>query len=180
MLVLALDPGIAHLGFALGHITKTSMKPIQVGLFETDASKVKCRKSDDDLRRISLVMRRISRLIALRRPEAIASEVPHMGAKSASAQKYLALATSLIAYIEVAHGYDVMRFTPNEVKKTWTGDPHAKKEQMIEKALQKYGTLKGWPRKPNGELYSNAVLEHPADAIAVMHAAQQRLGNSHE
>ena len=65
-----------------------------------------------------------------------------------------------------AEGIQIIEVTPTEVKKTFTGNKNATKEQMIAQAVQLYPDA-NFPMH-RGQIASKA--EHVADALAAIHA----------
>jgi Holliday junction resolvasome RuvABC endonuclease subunit len=65
-----------------------------------------------------------------------------------------------------ALGIPIIEVTPLEVKKTFTGDKNATKDQMIQTAVELYPEA-NFPRC-RGKITNKA--EHVADAIAAIHA----------
>lgn len=188
MICLCLDPGIAHTGAALARIgnrTHAIKKVRWVKLLETTGLTKKKRKAgkvsktQDDIRRIQSCLLTLFGLIEKCDPDIIVAEAPLGGSRSAAAVKYLAMTTAVLAAITVRFpNIRVIFLSPFDVKKGFCGKVYADKEEIISRALRKHGNVPGWPRNKAGKLMSNAKLEHCADAIAILYAANH-LGAFH-
>lgn len=173
-IIMSLDPGIAHVGYCFARVVGTKVKPFRVGLFETEgAGKNRVvRKTTEDYGRIIAVMGRLGKLIRKYKPRLLVAEMPVGGARSSAAVKYLAMATAIVAHLETMYRLPLIQVDVHTVKLTWCGDKKADKIDMINKAVKLYGHIKGWPRnKRTGKLAGPLKLEHPADAIATLFAA---------
>lgn len=143
------------------------LKDLHLSIVETENSAVKSvRQNSKDLE--SAEQLAVAAIAAAQKAKVVFVEVP-VGSQSASAMKGYGVCIGILGAIR-ALGIQIIEVTPTEVKKTFTGDKNATKEQMIQTAIAWYPTA-NFPRdrgKPDGRILAKA--EHVADAIAAIHA----------
>ena len=136
---------------------------MRLEIVSTEKGKAKqVRTNSDDLQRCEELARKA--LEVGRRCKAIFVEVP-VGSQNASGMKAYGVVCGILGTLR-AEGIQIIEVTPTEVKKTFTGNKNATKEQMIAQAVQLYPDA-NFPMH-RGQIASKA--EHVADALAAIHA----------
>jgi Holliday junction resolvasome RuvABC endonuclease subunit len=96
-------------------------------------------------------------------------EVP-IGTQSASGMKAYGMCIGILGSIRAA-GIEFIEVTPTEVKVASFGNKNASKKQMIQWATSTHPDAPWSQYKKNGVMqFSEAKVEHQADAVAAIHA----------
>jgi Holliday junction resolvasome RuvABC endonuclease subunit len=120
------------------------------------------RKNSHDLYRAEQLAKEAFRCARL--AKVIFVEVP-VGSQSARAMASYGICVGILGSI-MSEGIPLIEVTATEVKKSFTGDKNATKDEMIAYAVSTYPTA-NFPRH-RGKVSNKA--EHVADAIATIHA----------
>lgn len=163
--VAGFDPSFTNWGIAEGQLDLDTgyLKNVRLEIVSTEKGKAKqVRTNSDDLQRCEELARKA--LEVGRRCKAIFVEVP-VGSQNASGMKAYGVVCGILGTLR-AEGIQIIEVTPTEVKKTFTGNKNATKEQMIAQAVQLYPDA-NFPMH-RGQIASKA--EHVADALAAIHA----------
>ena len=163
--VAGFDPSFTNWGIAEGQLDLDTgyLENVRLEIVSTEKGKAKqVRTNSDDLQRCEELARKA--LEVGRRCKAIFVEVP-VGSQNASGMKAYGVVCGILGTLR-AEGIQIIEVTPTEVKKTFTGNKNATKEQMIAQAVQLYPDA-NFP-KHRGQIASKA--EHVADALAAIHA----------
>ena len=163
--VAGFDPSFTNWGIAEGQLDLDTgyLENVRLEIVSTEKGKAKqVRTNSDDLQRCEELARKA--LEVGRRCKAIFVEVP-VGSQNASGMKAYGVVCGILGTLR-AEGIQIIEVTPTEVKKTFTGNKNATKEQMIAQAVQLY--LDANFLLHRGQIASKA--EHVADALAAIHA----------
>lgn len=163
--VAGFDPSFTNWGIAEGQLDLDTgyLENVRLEIVSTVKGKAKqVRTNSDDLQRCEELARKA--LEVGRRCKAIFVEVP-VGSQNASGMKAYGVVCGILGTLR-AEGIQIIEVTPTEVKKTFTGNKNATKEQMIAQAVQLYPDA-NFPMH-RGQIASKA--EHVADALAAIHA----------
>lgn len=163
--VAGFDPSFTNWGIAEGQLDLDTgyLENVRLEIVSTEKGKAKqVRTNSDDLQRCEELARKA--LEVGRRCKAIFVEVP-VGSQNASGMKAYGVVCGILGTLR-AEGIQIIEVTPTEVKKTFTGNKNATKEQMIAQAVQLYPDA-NFPMN-RGQIASKA--EHVADALAAIHA----------
>jgi len=159
---LAIDSSLANTGIAVGTIEDDEITVSEIRLHETKKSKNKqIRASSDLISRGRSTFDFIQSLIKEYDPDIIFAETPS-GSQSANSMKSYGVTCQLIASLTPPP----IELTPIEVKTSTVGRKTASKQDMIDWAYNKFPDLQWFWR--SGKLQNKN--EHPADAIAIVHA----------
>ena len=163
--VAGFDPSFTNWGIAEGQLDLDTgyLENVRLEIVSTEKGKAKqVRTNSDDHQRCEELARKA--LEVGRRCKAIFVEVP-VGSQNASGMKAYGVVCGILGTLR-AEGIQIIEVTPTEVKKTFTGNKNATKEQMIAQAVQLYPDA-NFPMH-RGQIASKA--EHVADALAAIHA----------
>ena len=170
MKVLAIDAGVANIGFAVME-EKTDWWPVEIGLIctEADPRKHRVRAADSDMERVKEAMRQLDALVEKHSIRRMAVELPVAGGQSSAAVKYMALASAIPAHCEVRYNIFTEWYSPGECKKTVAGRWTSSKEAVAKIIEAKYphvvDQFPAWDKR-----------EHVVDALACFETAL-RTGN---
>ncbi len=163
--VIGFDPSLTHWGIAESQLDLETgfLDIVNLSIVKTEKGKEKqVRKASDDLQRAEDIASVIIPLV--QRNKVVFTEVPS-GSQSAAAMKAYGLVLGILACVR-ALGIPLIEVSPLEVKKSFTGNKNATKDDMIVKAVELYPEA-NFPRC-RGRITDSA--EHVADAIAAIHA----------
>jgi Holliday junction resolvasome RuvABC endonuclease subunit len=170
--VLGMDPSLRNWGLAEGILDLETgiLDHLVLTLVETEVDDTKqVRKNSKDLVASEILAK--TAFEKATQAKIVFAEIP-VGSQSAAAMKSYGVCIGIMGAMRV-HGIQIIEVDPKSVKKNFTGNPNATKEQMIQKALEWYPTA-NFPRergKATGRVIAKA--EHVADAIATIHAGVQ-------
>ncbi len=146
MIVLGLDPGTRHTGWAVVQLDGRAERALDFGVVDLPE-----RMEHPD--RLKVIYERIAAVIEAHRPAEAAVEMP-VFAGNAQALLKLGRAQAALMLVAVHHDLPVNQYTPAEVKKAVVGNGNAGKEQVAYMVR----TLLGLPETPPADA---------ADALAV-------------
>lgn len=163
--VAGFDPSLANWGIAEGLLDLETgyLDAVQLEVVSTEKGKNKqVRTNSDDLQRCEYLAARAFEVG--RRAKVIFVEVP-VGSQNASGMKAYGAVCGILGALR-SEGIQIIEVTATELKKTFTGNKNASKQDMIDKAVELYPDA-NFPRH-RGEVAAKA--EHVADALAAIHA----------
>ena len=163
--VCGLDPSLRNWGIAEAMLdlnTGELSTPVLSLVQTTDPTGKQVRQNSKDLSLAEQLAMMV--MPAVRRAKAIFVEVP-VGSQSARAMASYGICVGILGAVK-AEGIPIIEVTPMEVKKGFTGDKNATKDQMIQMAVSLYPDA-NFPRH-KGKVCNKA--EHVSDAIAAIHA----------
>lgn len=158
--LIAIDPGLANLGWARFRYLNGSICLIEHGIFCTEKSDKKrnLRASSDNIQRLESILVCLNDLFSKETPNYVAIEEFSHPRNSSSASKYSLLyggVLSLCLFLRL----EVIEIYSKDGKFNATGKNSASKEEVIEYIKNKYNVQWADPRKDK--------LEHQADAINI-------------
>lgn len=163
--VVGFDPSLRNWGIA------QSLLDLETGFLDTPHLTLVCPKDLEgkQVRQNSSDLYLANQLAEVVLPAAMTAkvifvEVP-VGSQSARAMVSYGVCVGILGAVRAA-GIPLIEVTPSEVKKVFTGDKLATKEQMIAKAVDLYPEA-NFPKHRN---VVSGKAEHVADAIAAIHA----------
>lgn len=163
--VAGFDPSFTNWGIAEGMLDLETgiLSEVNLTLIETEkGSNKQVRTNSDDLARTELLA--VAAIATARRCKAIFVEMP-VGSQSANGMKAYGVVVGVMGAIR-ALGIPVIEVTATEVKKQFTGNKNATKQEMIDQAVLTYPTA----NFPNQRGRVTAKAEHVADALGAIHA----------
>lgn len=123
MIILGIDPAIAHIGWGCISVVGSAIKYLGSGVFDTN--------SKDDLPiRLAQISRTIEEVIVAFEPDVAAMEEVFINKNPLSSLK-LSHARGAIMAVIGKNNIPLHEFAPNRVKKTIVGAGHAEKEQVL-------------------------------------------------
>lgn len=162
---MGLDPGFTHWGLVWGGYAPASgtLSLIGCACITTKKSQHRLvRVASDDIARARALYGEVSRVIRAQRPAVVALEIAG-GSQSARANRALGICLGLAVGLEDAADTPFIEVTAREAKQAACGQVTASKEAVMGWAVAAHPRL-AWPK-------SAALLEHCADAAAVLQAA---------
>jgi Holliday junction resolvasome RuvABC endonuclease subunit len=163
-LVLGIDGGLAHLGWAVARVAKDQTRPqvLDGGVIET-VKRTEGTAADSHTERALELHKQLDAIVAKWRPGEVCAEAfsPPRDARNSS---MLAWSWGVICAIAGRAGLPIRAKSPMPLKRAFTGNQTAKKDEMIAAAEELY---------PESERLFFALParnhEHLADAIAAIH-----------
>lgn len=165
-IVMGVDPGLAHMGWGILQLHKTTEKVLALGVIVTEKStkKLNVLASDDNLRRARELYRALMLVVSKYEPAAIAIEAKSYP-RNASAAAKTSMSWGVLASISESLNLPVCQASPQRVKKCLTGKIKSEKEEVQEALNNKFGTQILLDAGIEGIKKSDR--EHPYDALAV-------------
>lgn len=163
--VCGFDPSLTHWGIAEGDLDLSTGFLHDPRLTVVEPAKIKTkqvRQNSIDLdvgRQLALAA-----FPAAKRAKVVFVECP-VGSQSARAMASYGICMGILGSMLV-HDIQLIEVTATEVKKAFTGNRNATKQQMIDQALEFYPDA-NFPRQ-RGRILKSA--EHVADALGAIHA----------
>jgi Holliday junction resolvasome RuvABC endonuclease subunit len=166
--VVGMDPSLRNWGLSEAQLDLTTgclSTPLLSLISVKDVKGKQVRQNSTDLHIAEQVAQ--AALAAARRAKVVFVECP-VGSQSARAMASYGICVGVLGAIR-AEGIPLIEVTPLEVKKAFTGNKNATKNDMIAKAVELYPDA-NFPMH-RGKLTLSA--EHVADATAAIHAGVQ-------
>jgi len=163
--VVGFDPSLRNWGVAEGTLDLTTgyLEGLHLSIIEPrDVKGRQVRQNSTDLH-IAMQLAE-GALLAARKAKVIFVEVP-VGSQSARAMASYGICVGVLGAVQ-AEGIPLIEVTAFEVKKAFTGNKNATKDEMIAEAVKLYPAA-NFPTH-GGRITAKA--EHVADAIAAIHA----------
>ena len=160
-IILGIDGGLAHLGFAVASCP-AGAKPMVLsgGVIETTKCSIGTAAADN-VRRARELALALEAVVAEWRPARIVAEAMSHPRNSRAAAM-LSMSWGVIAAIAERHSIPVDVKGPMALKRAMTGNQTASKDEMIAAVREQYPEVQ-WPARRD-------LHEHLADAVAAIHA----------
>lgn len=171
--VVGFDPSLTHWGIAEATLDLTQGFLSTPVLEVIEPEKIKAKQVRQNSVDMFVAEQLAARALAVaRKAKVVFVECP-VGSQSARAMASYGICVGILGTLR-AEGIPLVEVTAFEVKKAFTGNKNATKQQMIDAGVQLYPDA-NWPRyKQNGKAYKKGEItgtaEHVADAIAAIHA----------
>lgn len=168
--VLGMDPSLRNWGLSFGYYNLDT-KQIRIADLDVINPAVpkgkQVRQNSKDIEAAKQITTNV--VGRMKQAKVTFVEVP-VGSQSARAMASYALCVGVLGALR-AGGLQFIELTPSEIKVAATGNPEAKKKEMIQWATTKHPDAP-WPTyKQHGkELITEGTAEHMADATAAIHA----------
>ena len=165
--VLALDPGLSVVGYAVIILGELKDQVARVGTIRTSPSnkRLRVRQADDDMRRCKEIARELATLVRQDGVRGVLSELPGGQSQSARAASAMGMSKAIVASVVEVLRLPVEYYTPQDVKLAAAGSRNASKSRIQEVVKTLYP----------GEIYPNVRVELEAvcDALAVWMAGRE-------
>jgi crossover junction endodeoxyribonuclease RuvC len=125
--ILGIDPGTLVMGFGIISVDKNKLSLVEMGVLHL-------AKFKDHGQRLHYIFEKVSALVQIYSPEAVALEAPFFG-KNVQSMLKLGRAQGVAIAAAMAHGSATVEYAPRKIKQTITGNGNASKEQ-VNKMLQ--------------------------------------------
>lgn len=161
--ILTNDPSLAAWGWA---VVDFGGRVIDSGIIKTEsqAKKLRIRKGDDRIRRVSEIVQALLELINIYDVRMILSELPH-GSQNAQAAMMVGMVGGVVQAMADCLGIPVEWYSEGDAKKALVGSRSATKEKIKNKVAKLYNIT--W----TGPKYRDEAV---ADALAVYNVARQQ------
>jgi len=129
--ILGIDPGTLVMGYGLISIGKSNISLVEMGVLQLS-------KHKDHSQRLHYIFERVSALVQIHQPIAVALEAPFFG-KNVQSMLKLGRAQGVAIAAAMAHGSPTIEYAPRKIKQSVTGNGNAGKEQvwkMLQRILQ--------------------------------------------
>ncbi|NDC41580.1 MAG: crossover junction endodeoxyribonuclease RuvC [Chitinophagia bacterium] len=110
------------MGYGLLEVTEGKPQMLEMGVLQLS-------KYDDHAKRLSLIFTKVTALIALHRPAAVAVEAPFFG-KNVQSMLKLGRAQGVALAAAMNAGLNITEYAPRKIKQSVTGNGNATKEQV--------------------------------------------------
>lgn len=121
--ILGIDPGTLVMGYGLISIDGKAVKLEELGVLQLS-------KHKDHGKRLHYIFEKVSALVELHRPQAVALESPFFG-KNVQSMLKLGRAQGVAIAAAMAHGSETIEYAPRKIKQVVTGKGNASKEQVV-------------------------------------------------
>lgn len=160
-MVLGIDPGLAHCGFAIVRLLPDGEELVGLTVVRTEKSGKKrgVRASDDSVRRAAELAVEIERMTLGHGVDVFACEAMSFPRNSPTAQK-MGMAWGVITAIATSHAIPIVQASPQDIKKKLCGAKNATKDDIIQAIERRFPDAE-WPTK-------KTVWEHCADAAGAV------------
>ncbi len=168
---VGMDPSFTHFGLVAIELSSWWPAGIQTIVTAKSDKKLGLRVSDDDTRRLELLLAGLHSFLTQYPPAVICCETPSSGAQSADALKGLAYAKALACAAKVFHEVPTVWLLPGEVKQRVGGSLLATKAHLAD-VVKAGASRTGRPWKEAQWDRTKARSEHQFDAAATVLAAR--------
>jgi len=170
--VMGIDPSFTCTGWSIFVVEKGRWKVVDTGAVKTEAQnkKLGIYKTDDDQRRIMLIMDELTRVARKYELAAIVSEQPAGGGKSSSAVKGMAFATCMVTCLANFFEIGLVCVPAGKSKKFNCGTRNASKQQMQDHVASVYPEIADQYRAKTKTGFKGE-FEDIADSICAVLAA---------
>lgn len=121
-IILGIDPGTLVMGFGIISIDGKKVSLEEMGVLHLS-------KHKDHGKRLHYIFEKVSALVQIYHPEAVALEAPFYG-KNVQSMLKLGRAQGVAIAAAMAHGSATTEYAPKKVKQSITGNGNASKEQV--------------------------------------------------
>jgi crossover junction endodeoxyribonuclease RuvC len=169
IVVMGVDPGLAHLGYALVELNSSTHSVIReggkplIGLIETSMSDKKrgVKVSDDNTRRAREVYAPLLRVIQKNQVKVICAEAMSFP-RSSSASHKMGISWGIIVALSCQFALPITQATPTEIKKAVCGSGKASKQDVQDALSTRYDIPL--------TMFTKTQREHPFDALGAVEA----------
>lgn len=177
LVVVGIDPGLAHLGWAAVALEASGEQLLDCGLIGTSKAKAKGTLSSDDLhRRGQELSRALARVLDTFGPCAVCAESISYP-RSSTASSMLGRSWGVLDAELERRGIALLSASPQAIKLAVCGRRSASKLEVIEALDLRFAgrllELLGRPRRDGG-VPARTKWEHPADAVGAVVACLNR------
>ncbi len=120
--ILGIDPGTLLMGYGIISADKSNISLVEMGVLHLS-------KYKDHSERLHFIFEKVSALVQIHRPEAVALEAPFFG-KNVQSMLKLGRAQGVAMAAAMAHGSTTIEYAPRKIKQIITGNGNASKEQV--------------------------------------------------
>jgi crossover junction endodeoxyribonuclease RuvC len=121
-LILGIDPGTVIMGFGILSVDKSKVSLVEMGVLQLS-------KHKDHSKRLHFIFEKVSALVQMYEPNAVALEAPFFG-KNVQSMLKLGRAQGVAIAAAMAHGSPTIEYAPRKIKQAITGNGNASKEQV--------------------------------------------------
>lgn len=121
-IILGIDPGTVVMGFGIISIDKSNVSLVEMGVLHLV-------KYKDHSKRLQLIFEKVSALVNLHQPVAVALEAPFFG-KNVQSMLKLGRAQGVAIAAAMSQGSQTIEYAPRKIKQSVTGNGNASKEQI--------------------------------------------------
>ncbi len=121
-IILGIDPGTLLMGYGIISIDKNKVSLVEMGVLHLS-------KHKDHSKRLHYIFEKVSALVQIHRPDAVALEAPFFG-KNVQSMLKLGRAQGVAIAAAMAHGSATVEYAPRKIKQSVTGNGNASKEQV--------------------------------------------------
>lgn len=120
--ILGIDPGTLVMGFGIIAIDGKKITLVEMGVLHLS-------KHKDHGKRLHYIFEKVSSLVQIHQPQAVALEAPFFG-KNVQSMLKLGRAQGVAIAAAMAHGSTTTEYAPKKIKMAITGNGNASKEQV--------------------------------------------------
>lgn len=121
--ILGIDPGTLVMGYGIITIDGKKISLTEMGVLHLS-------KHKDHGKRLHFIFEKVSALVQIHQPAAVALEAPFFG-KNVQSMLKLGRAQGVAIAAAMAHGSPTIEYAPRKVKQSVTGNGNASKEQVV-------------------------------------------------
>ncbi len=121
-LILGIDPGTLVMGYGIISADKSNLSLVEMGVLQLS-------KHKDHGQRLHFIFEKVSALVQIYQPDAVALEAPFFG-KNVQSMLKLGRAQGVAIAAAMAHGSHTVEYAPRKIKQSVTGNGNASKEQV--------------------------------------------------
>jgi len=136
-IILGIDPGTLNMGFGIIETNKNQIQLLEMGVLHLS-------KHKDHSKRLHYIFEKVSALVEIHRPDAVALEAPFFG-KNVQSMLKLGRAQGVAMAAGLSRDIPITEYEPKKIKMAITGNGNASKEQVA-KMLQQLVGLKELPK----------------------------------
>jgi crossover junction endodeoxyribonuclease RuvC len=170
--VLGLDPGFAHVGYALVSVTSEAEQPLELGVISTkkNSNKQNVYASDDNLRRGREITHELQNIFKSSKSSIRALCVETMSfPRNAAVAAKMAMCWGVVAALSEFFNIPVVQVTPQQLKVALGLQRNATKPEVCSALQTRFGA-----KLLEGQLahVSASLHEHPLDALGAVVACR--------
>lgn len=121
-IILGIDPGTLVMGYGIIAVDKSKLSLVEMGVLHLS-------KHKDHGQRLHFIFEKVSALVQIHEPVAVALEAPFFG-KNVQSMLKLGRAQGVAIAAAMAHGSSTIEYSPRKIKQAVTGNGNATKEQV--------------------------------------------------
>lgn len=120
--IIGIDPGTLIMGYGVISIEGKNIQLVEMGVLHLS-------KHKDHGKRLHYIFEKVSALVQIHQPQAVALEAPFYG-KNVQSMLKLGRAQGVAIAAAMAHGSATIEYAPKKIKQVITGNGNASKEQL--------------------------------------------------